>query len=201
MVAAATATERIDPRQLHSYCFPGYAFAADPERVERLTGVNEVLRFSLSGLSKVAGLPQMKLGWIVTGGPSGRARSGHGTAGADCRHLSFGGDPCPTRASAPARSRREYRRANPPPDQKEPGYTCSPRRRIRRTVRCTWRADGTILSKCLESAPKKSGRFSYWTAVTSWCNLDISTTSIRMDCLCSAFLLPLIYLSKVWNML
>ncbi len=49
--------------------FSDYAFAADPERVERLTGVDEVLRFSLSGLSKVAGLPQMKLGWIVTGGP------------------------------------------------------------------------------------------------------------------------------------
>src|SRR6202043_3966382 len=32
-------------------------------------GVDEVLTFSLSGLSKVAGLPQMKLGWIVTSGP------------------------------------------------------------------------------------------------------------------------------------
>jgi alanine-synthesizing transaminase len=49
--------------------FSDYGFAADPERVERLTGLDEVLRFSLSGLSKVAGLPQMKLGWIVTGGP------------------------------------------------------------------------------------------------------------------------------------
>ena len=50
--------------------FSDYAFAADPERVARLTGVEEVLTFSLSGLSKVAGLPQMKLGCIVTGGPS-----------------------------------------------------------------------------------------------------------------------------------
>ena len=49
--------------------FSDYAFAADPDRVARLTGVEEVLTFSLSGLSKVAGLPQMKLGWIVTGGP------------------------------------------------------------------------------------------------------------------------------------
>jgi alanine-synthesizing transaminase len=54
--------------------FSDYAFAADPERVASLTGVNEILTFSLSGLSKVAGLPQMKLGWIVTSGPaSGRA--------------------------------------------------------------------------------------------------------------------------------
>ncbi len=37
--------------------------------VRSLTGVDEVLTFCLSGLSKVAGLPQMKLGWIVTGGP------------------------------------------------------------------------------------------------------------------------------------
>jgi hypothetical protein len=49
--------------------FSDYAFAADPERVARLTGVDEVLTFSLSWLSKVAGLPQMKLSWIVTGGP------------------------------------------------------------------------------------------------------------------------------------
>jgi alanine-synthesizing transaminase len=49
--------------------FSDYAFASDPERVTRLTGINEVLTFSLSGLSKVAGLPQMKLGWIVASGP------------------------------------------------------------------------------------------------------------------------------------
>jgi alanine-synthesizing transaminase len=49
--------------------FSDYAFGPDPERVERLAGVDAVLTFSLSGLSKVAGLPQMKLGWIVTSGP------------------------------------------------------------------------------------------------------------------------------------
>lgn len=49
--------------------FSDYAFAPDPEREETLAGVTEVLTFCLSGLSKVAGLPQMKLGWIVTGGP------------------------------------------------------------------------------------------------------------------------------------
>jgi alanine-synthesizing transaminase len=50
--------------------FSDYAFAADPNRVPSLTSVDQVLTFSLSGLSKVAGLPQMKLGWIVTSGPS-----------------------------------------------------------------------------------------------------------------------------------
>jgi hypothetical protein len=38
--------------------------------VRSLTAIDEVLTFCLSGLSKVAGLPQMKLGWIATGGPS-----------------------------------------------------------------------------------------------------------------------------------
>jgi alanine-synthesizing transaminase len=49
--------------------FSDYAFAADAERVTTLAGVSGALAFSLSGLSKIAGLPQMKLGWIVTAGP------------------------------------------------------------------------------------------------------------------------------------
>lgn len=53
--------------------FSDYPFAADPERVARLVNVDDVLTFSLSGLSKVAGLPQMKLGWIVTAGPERHA--------------------------------------------------------------------------------------------------------------------------------
>ena len=50
--------------------FADYAFAADTRRVATLAGVEEVLTFCLSGLSKIAGLPQMKLGWIVIGGPA-----------------------------------------------------------------------------------------------------------------------------------
>jgi aspartate/methionine/tyrosine aminotransferase len=34
-----------------------------------LAGDRRALTFSMSGLSKVAGLPQMKLGWIVASGP------------------------------------------------------------------------------------------------------------------------------------
>jgi len=49
--------------------FADYHFAPDAEREPFLTGVDEVLTFCLSGLSKVAGLPQMKLGWIVIDGP------------------------------------------------------------------------------------------------------------------------------------
>jgi alanine-synthesizing transaminase len=46
--------------------FSDYALRADPRLVRSLTEVTEVPTFCLSGLSKVAGLPQMKLGWIVT---------------------------------------------------------------------------------------------------------------------------------------
>jgi alanine-synthesizing transaminase len=49
--------------------FADYALTEDAERVTTLAGVEECLAFSMSGLSKVAGLPQMKLGWIVAAGP------------------------------------------------------------------------------------------------------------------------------------
>lgn len=45
--------------------FADYGLAPDPQRVETLAGVAGCMAFSMSGLSKVAGLPQMKLGWIV----------------------------------------------------------------------------------------------------------------------------------------
>ena len=50
--------------------FSDYALHPNPRLVLSLTAVTDVLTFCLSGLSKVAGLPQMKLGWIVTGGPT-----------------------------------------------------------------------------------------------------------------------------------
>jgi alanine-synthesizing transaminase len=49
--------------------FSDYAFAADASRVLTLALVEECLAFSMSGLSKIAALPQMKLGWIVAAGP------------------------------------------------------------------------------------------------------------------------------------
>jgi aspartate/methionine/tyrosine aminotransferase len=50
--------------------FADYAFTEDSRRVRTLAGSTETLAFSMSGLSKVAGLPQMKLGWIVISGPA-----------------------------------------------------------------------------------------------------------------------------------
>jgi len=53
--------------------FADFAFAEDARRVRTLAGGCETLAFSMSGLSKIAGLPQMKLGWIVIAGPAAAA--------------------------------------------------------------------------------------------------------------------------------
>src|SRR5581483_4548608 len=45
-------------------------YALDGSRRATFTGNEEALTFSLSGLSKISCLPQMKLSWVVTSGPS-----------------------------------------------------------------------------------------------------------------------------------
>jgi alanine-synthesizing transaminase len=54
--------------------FSDYAFTSDAARVDSLIDVSGALAFSMSGLSKVAGLPQMKLGWIIVSGPENARR-------------------------------------------------------------------------------------------------------------------------------
>jgi alanine-synthesizing transaminase len=49
--------------------FSDYALTPDASRVTTLTNRDGCLAFAMSGLSKIAGLPQMKLGWIVVNGP------------------------------------------------------------------------------------------------------------------------------------
>ncbi len=51
--------------------FADYALDPAPGATHVLAGA-EVLTFSLGGLSKSAGLPQLKLGWIGVGGPTAR---------------------------------------------------------------------------------------------------------------------------------
>ncbi len=49
--------------------FSEYVFNYNPNQVKFLAETNEILVFSLNGISKMAGLPQMKLGWIYANGP------------------------------------------------------------------------------------------------------------------------------------
>jgi alanine-synthesizing transaminase len=49
--------------------FLDYAYAPDPTRAPSLAGTADVLTCTLSGLSKLAGLPQVKLSWMVLTGP------------------------------------------------------------------------------------------------------------------------------------
>lgn len=49
--------------------FADFALGPDPRRVEGCAAFDDVLSFSLSGLSKVCGLPQLKLGWCAVAGP------------------------------------------------------------------------------------------------------------------------------------
>ena len=52
--------------------FRDYGFGEEHGRVSTLAGNSKALTFSMSGLSKIAGLPQMKLGWIVVSGPQSK---------------------------------------------------------------------------------------------------------------------------------
>ncbi|TAK25175.1 MAG: pyridoxal phosphate-dependent aminotransferase [Myxococcaceae bacterium] len=49
--------------------FLEYPHREDPRRAPSFVGCDEVLTFTLSGLSKTLALPQMKLGWVHVGGP------------------------------------------------------------------------------------------------------------------------------------
>ena len=49
--------------------FADFSYGPDAARMGTLAGQDGVLTFTLSGLSKVAGLPQMKLSWLVVSGP------------------------------------------------------------------------------------------------------------------------------------
>ncbi len=54
--------------------FSDYFFEIDPHRAGPAAASGEALSFSLGGLSKSAGLPSWKLGWIRVGGPPGLRR-------------------------------------------------------------------------------------------------------------------------------
>lgn len=64
---AAIARERSLPLIVDEV-FIDYAFEADCERMPTTVGSGEALTYTLNGISKMIGLPQMKLGWIALSG-------------------------------------------------------------------------------------------------------------------------------------
>jgi alanine-synthesizing transaminase len=55
--------------------FQAYGFEGGRERKGTTAGTEEVLTLTLNGISKIAGLPQMKAGWIVLSGPENERRA------------------------------------------------------------------------------------------------------------------------------
>ena len=62
--------QRRDMALVADEVFADYSLAADSQRVVSHAAVTEALTFTLSGLSKISALPQMKVAWAVVNGPA-----------------------------------------------------------------------------------------------------------------------------------
>ena len=68
--------QRRDMALVADEVFADYSLAPDPARIVSHAAITEALTFTLSGLSKISALPQMKLAWVVVNGPAQLLRSG-----------------------------------------------------------------------------------------------------------------------------
>ena len=109
--------------------FADYALDA----VHPLTDIaarSEVLSFTLAGLSKSVGLPQLKLGWCIAGGPQPERDAALAALGAHRGHVPVGGDAGAGRGAAAPRCRRIDPRGNPGANPTQPHHTARSRRPI-----------------------------------------------------------------------
>jgi len=155
--------------------FAPYAFRAGQDRVEcAAREAGSSLVFSLGGLSKLAGLPQMKLGWIVVGGPEELTREA-------LERLEWIADAFPPWAPrsstrSPASSRRASPRARPSVVGSRATSTCfDERSRALRRPCWTWREAGTPSSACLRRATRRRGRSSCSRTATTFTRATSST--------------------------
>jgi hypothetical protein len=70
LTALTAFCERREMALVADEVFADYALAADPTRVVSHAAATEALTFTLSGLSKISALPQMKVAWLVVSGPA-----------------------------------------------------------------------------------------------------------------------------------
>jgi aspartate/methionine/tyrosine aminotransferase len=73
MAAVASVCARHGLALIGDEVFADYSFLSGERRSPSVLGVTGVLAFGLGGLSKAAGLPQLKLGWIAVAGPGDMA--------------------------------------------------------------------------------------------------------------------------------
>lgn len=64
-----TLCRRHDLAIISDEVFSDYVFKRSAQSIASLAGISEVLVFALNGLSKLVGLPQLKLSWICANGP------------------------------------------------------------------------------------------------------------------------------------
>ena len=158
--------------------FADFAAGDDPRRVTSVAEDGPALAFSLGGLSKSCGLPQLKLGWIAVSGPE--ALRQEALARLEVVADTFLSVATPVQVAAPALLARRERAAGAAPRAGRP----QPRRRCARALgpaarpRCSPpREAGTRCSRSRPRSARRSARCACSSATTCSCTPATSSTS------------------------